>query len=35
MNQAYNVNRESVQISGTPIRASRIELGTWAALVRS
>ena len=30
MNQAYNVNRESVEISGTPIRASRIGLGTWA-----
>jgi hypothetical protein len=34
MNQAYNVNRESVEISATPIRASRIGLGTWA-LVRS
>jgi aryl-alcohol dehydrogenase-like predicted oxidoreductase len=30
MNQPYNVNRESVEISGTPIRASRIGLGTWA-----
>jgi aryl-alcohol dehydrogenase-like predicted oxidoreductase len=30
VNQAYNVNRESVEISGTPIRASRIGLGTWA-----
>src|ERR1700694_2449673 len=30
MNQAYNVNRESVEISGTSIRASRIGLGTWA-----
>jgi aryl-alcohol dehydrogenase-like predicted oxidoreductase len=30
MNQAYHVNRESVEISGTPIRASRIGLGTWA-----
>jgi aryl-alcohol dehydrogenase-like predicted oxidoreductase len=29
MNQVY-VNRESVEISGTPIRASRIGLGTWA-----
>jgi aryl-alcohol dehydrogenase-like predicted oxidoreductase len=30
MNQAYDPNRESVGISGTPIRASRIGLGTWA-----
>jgi aryl-alcohol dehydrogenase-like predicted oxidoreductase len=30
MNQVYTVDRESVEISGTPIRASRIGLGTWA-----
>src|SRR6202011_3256755 len=30
MNRATNVNRESVEISGTPLRASRIGLGTWA-----
>jgi aryl-alcohol dehydrogenase-like predicted oxidoreductase len=30
MNQAYNPSRESVEIPGTPIRASRIGLGTWA-----
>jgi aryl-alcohol dehydrogenase-like predicted oxidoreductase len=30
MNQAHRPNRESVEISGTPIRASRIGLGTWA-----
>src|SRR5260370_5432403 len=30
MNQTYDPNRESVGISGTPIRASRIGLGTWA-----
>jgi aryl-alcohol dehydrogenase-like predicted oxidoreductase len=30
MNHAFKMNRESVEISGTPIRASRIGLGTWA-----
>ncbi len=30
MNQAYDPKRESVGISGTPIHASRIGLGTWA-----
>ena len=30
MKQAYKADRESVEISGTPIRASRIGLGTWA-----
>jgi hypothetical protein len=30
MNQAYNPSRESVEIPGTPIRAPRIGLGTWA-----
>jgi hypothetical protein len=30
MNQAYSPSRESVEIPGTPIRASRIGLGTWA-----
>jgi len=30
MNQAFKTNRESVEISGTPMRASRIGLGTWA-----
>ena len=30
MNQAYSPSRESVEIPGTPIRVSRIGLGTWA-----
>jgi hypothetical protein len=30
MNQAFNVNRVSVEISGTSIRASRIGLGAPA-----
>ena len=30
MKQTYKPDRESVEISGTPIRASRIGLGTWA-----
>src|ERR1700676_3857216 len=30
MNQAYSPSRESVEIPGTPVRASRIGLGTWA-----
>jgi aryl-alcohol dehydrogenase-like predicted oxidoreductase len=30
MTQAYKPDPESVEISGTPIRASRIGLGTWA-----
>ena len=30
MIQSYDPNRESVGISGTPIHASGIGLGTWA-----